>query len=188
MHTGRAGPFPCPSPHIISVHAAPSSSGSTRVRWARKAALHGTVRGRTCNLARSSMCTTRAAGRSIGPLLACMRACRIYGRKQASNVNITRADTTGSWRSSYARTRRLSGRMQLDRWGCSARRRMSCVHLPMRACICTGQWRQKAIDGDGPVVSLPAPPAVCMRCLTFELKRRDPSHHHRSASSVSLAA
>ena len=54
-----------------------------------------------------------------------------------------------------------------------ARGRRGVCRVPIyrSACICTGQWRQKAIDGDG---SVAAAPAVC--CLTFEFKRREMDH------------
>ena len=42
----------------------------------------------------------------------------------------------------------------------------SSIHLYRSGCVCTGQWGQKATDGDVAAARLP----VC--CLTFEFKRR----------------
>ena len=97
--------------------------------------------------------------------MACVRTrtCHIYRHKQASNVTAARwivvlVRVSPAAASFGARAR-------------AARRIYVVYHLPIRLCICTGQWRQKSIDGDGSVADAPA---VC--CLTFEFKRREIDH------------
>ena len=71
----------------------------------------------------------------------------------------------------YGRGARLRPRCVATRWivypvPCSSNNFNSSIHLHRSGCICTGQWGQKATDGDVAAARLP----VC--CLTFEFKRR----------------